>query len=141
MIYINLILHACVHSAVEWCKSGDPTHESVIHSIKRIFQINNQPTNMYCYPRWCAQAFSSCVVQASCYAGFSCCAARALGYMGPVIVALWFCCSTACGIFPDQGSKPCPLHWQAGSYPLCHQGSPIFSKYLIFSKTLQNIVA
>ena len=22
-------------------------------------------------------------------------------------------CSTACGIFPDQGSNPCPLHWQA----------------------------
>ena len=22
-------------------------------------------------------------------------------------------CSAACGIFPDQGSNPCPLHWQA----------------------------
>ena len=22
-------------------------------------------------------------------------------------------CPTACGIFPDQGSNPCPLHWQA----------------------------
>ena len=27
------------------------------------------------------------------------------------------------GIFPDQGSNPCPLHWQADSQPLCHQGS------------------
>ena len=34
------------------------------------------------------------------------------------------CCSAACGIFPDQGSKPCPLHWQADSQPLRHQGSP-----------------
>ena len=25
-------------------------------------------------------------------------------------------CSTACGIFPDQGSNPCPLHWQADSF-------------------------
>ena len=33
-------------------------------------------------------------------------------------------CSTACGIFPDQGLNPCPLHWQADSQPLCHQGSP-----------------
>ena len=33
-------------------------------------------------------------------------------------------CSVACGIFPDQGSNPCPLHWQADSYPLRHQGSP-----------------
>ena len=34
-------------------------------------------------------------------------------------------CSAACGIFPDQGSNPCPLHWQADSQPLRHQGSPI----------------
>ena len=34
-------------------------------------------------------------------------------------------CSTACGIFPDQGSNLCPLHWQADSYPLRHQGSPV----------------
>ena len=25
-------------------------------------------------------------------------------------------CSTACGIFPDQGLNPCPLHWQADSF-------------------------
>ena len=24
-------------------------------------------------------------------------------------------CSSACGIFLDQGSNPCPLHWQADS--------------------------
>ena len=33
-------------------------------------------------------------------------------------------CSAACGIFPDQGSNLCPLHWQADSLPLHHQGSP-----------------
>ena len=33
-------------------------------------------------------------------------------------------CSAACGIFPDQGSNPCPLHRQADSQPLHHQGSP-----------------
>ena len=33
-------------------------------------------------------------------------------------------CSAVCGIFPDQGSNPCPLHWQADSQPLRHQGSP-----------------
>ena len=37
--------------------------------------------------------------------------------------------STACGILPDQGSNPCPLHWQADSQPRRHQGSPeIFKK-------------
>ena len=24
-------------------------------------------------------------------------------------------CSVACGIFPDQGWNPCPLHWQVDS--------------------------
>ena len=43
---------------------------------------------------------------------------------GSVIVAHGPSCSAACGIFPDQGSNPCPLHWQADSQPLRHQGSP-----------------
>ena len=43
---------------------------------------------------------------------------------GSVIVAHRPSCSTACGIFPDQGSNPCLLHWQADSQPLRHQGSP-----------------
>ena len=43
---------------------------------------------------------------------------------GSVIVAHGPSCSTACGIFTDQGSNPCALHWQADSQPLRHQGSP-----------------
>ena len=44
---------------------------------------------------------------------------------GSVVVAHGPGCSAAGGIFPDQGSNPCPLHWQADSQPLRHQGSPI----------------
>ena len=43
---------------------------------------------------------------------------------GSAIVAHGPSCSAACGIFPDQGSNPCPLHWQADSQPLRHLGSP-----------------
>ena len=43
---------------------------------------------------------------------------------GSVIMAHGPSCSAACGIFPDQVSNPCPLHWQADSQPLRHQGSP-----------------
>ena len=43
---------------------------------------------------------------------------------GSVVVAYGPSCSAACGIFPDQGSNPCPLHRQADSQPLRHQGSP-----------------
>ena len=49
---------------------------------------------------------------------------------GSVAVAHGPSCSAACGIFPDQGSNPCPLHCQADSQPLHHQGSPC-NRYLI----------
>ena len=45
-------------------------------------------------------------------------------HAGSVVVAHGPSCSAACGIFPDQGSNLCPLHWQADSQPLRHQGSP-----------------
>ena len=53
---------------------------------------------------------------------------------GSIIVAHGPSCSAAYGIFPDQGSNPCPLHWQADSQPLCHQGSPGLSILFTFSK-------
>ena len=51
--------------------------------------------------------------------GFNSC-----GTQASVVVAHGLSCSMACGIFPDQGSNPCLLHWQADSQPLHHQGSP-----------------
>ena len=48
---------------------------------------------------------------------------------GSVVVPHGLSCSAACGIFPDQGSNPCPLHWQADSQPLHHQGSPNVSYF------------
>ena len=41
-------------------------------------------------------------------------------------------CSITCGIFLDQESNLCPLHWQVDSYPLCHQESPIISYSFFF---------
>ena len=39
--------------------------------------------------------------------------------------------STARRIFPDEGLNPCPLHWQADSYPLSYQGSPKCKMYFL----------
>ena len=84
-----------------------------------------------------------CCVQASHWDGFSCCKARAPGTQasvavarglqsaGSAAVAHGLSCSAACGILPDQGSNPCPLHWQADSQPLCHQGSPLYIYLLL----------
>ena len=44
---------------------------------------------------------------------------------GSAIVAHGPSRSAARGILPDQGSNPCPLHRQADSQPLRHQGSPL----------------
>ena len=53
---------------------------------------------------------------------FSSCSMRAqeLWHVGPrvrgaLVVAHGLSCSAACGIFLDQGSNPCPLHWQVNS--------------------------
>ena len=45
------------------------------------------------------------------YLSFPNCSCRPLPHAQPP-------CPVACGIFLDQGSNPCPLHWQADSYPL-----------------------
>ena len=42
-------------------------------------------------------------------------------------------CFPACGILPDQGSNPRPLHQQADFQPLCHQGSPLLHFLRSFS--------
>ena len=83
--------------------------------------------------RFCARAFSSCgkrgPLSSSRCAGLSLprpLLLRSTGSRraGSAVVAHGPSCSVACGIFPDQGSNPCALHWQADSHPLRHQGSP-----------------
>ena len=51
---------------------------------------------------------------------------------GSVIMAHWPSCSAACGTFPDQGSNPCPLHWQADS-TTAPPGKPYFDVLLVNS--------
>ena len=60
---------------------------------------------------------------------------------GSAVVAHGPSCSAACGILPDQGSNPCPLHWQADSQLLRHQGSPwyIFICFLPYSTQHETI--
>ena len=100
--------------------------------------------SLCCY----AQAFSSCSkqgllsscsAQASHCSSFSCCGARALGkrasvivahklgscssrtleyVVGSVVVEHGFSCTRASGIFPNQGSNLCTLHWQSDSYQI-----------------------
>ena len=65
-----------------------------------------------------------CSAQASHFGDCSCRGAGLQGaqvqwlqYTGSGVVGHRLSCSEACGVFPDQGSNPCALHWQADSYP------------------------
>ena len=49
-----------------------------------------------------------------------------------VVVARGLSRSAACGIFPDQRSNLCPLHWQVDSKPLDHQGNLHLKVYYVF---------
>ena len=46
-------------------------------------------------------------------------------YKGSGVMALGLSCSKVYGIFLDQGSNLCSLHWQVDSQPLDLQGSPV----------------
>ena len=61
---------------------------------------------------------SHCGSQTPHYGGFCGCGAWALGASGVVADTLSY--SAASGIFPDQGSNLCFLHWQADSLTLSH---------------------
>ena len=84
--------------------------------------------------RFCARAFSSCgkwgplfiAVHGPLTIVASPVGSTGSRRAGSVIVAHGPSRSATCGILPDQGSNPCPLHWQADSQPLHHQGSPKF---------------
>ena len=58
------------------------------------------------------------------------------GAQASVVVAHRLSCSTACKIFLDQGSSPCPLHWQVDSYPLYHQRSLHFTHLKILHSVI-----
>ena len=51
--------------------------------------------------------------RASCCCGFSWWGAQALDSWASVVVAHGSGCPEACEIFPDQGSNPRSLYWQA----------------------------
>ena len=59
---------------------------------------------------------------------------------GSVVVAHGPSRPEACGIFPDQGLNPCPLHWQADPQPLRHQGSTWRKYFKVWSLPLNTSV-
>ena len=98
--------------------------------------------------RFCARAFSSCGKQGPLFIALrgpltivaSLVGSTGSRCAGSVVVAHRPSCSAAFGIFPDQGSNPCPLHWQADSQPLHHQGSPYLVIFFLKSRSVPGTV-
>ena len=65
---------------------------------------------------------SSCSAQASYYSGFSR-QSTALKHAGFSSAAPELSCPRAYGVFLDQESNPCLVHWQGDSQPRDHQVS------------------
>ena len=61
--------------------------------------------------------------------GFSCIGAQALGVRASVVVTLGLGCPIVGGVFWDQGWNPCPLLWQADSYPTVLPGKSACSYF------------
>ena len=56
---------------------------------------------------------------------------------GSIVLARGLSCSAICGIFLDQRSNQCLLHWQPDSLPLSHQESlPEISESILIFKSL-----
>ena len=73
-----------------------------------------------------ARVASHCGGRCHCGAQASAVEARGLRFLstGSVVMVQRLSCSLGCGIFPGQGSKSFPLHWQVDSLPLSPEGSP-----------------
>ena len=63
--------------------------------------------------------------------GFSCCGARALGVWASVVVARGLSCSTARGIFPDQGSN-CFGRWILNHCATREVPLPYFLRFFLY---------
>ena len=118
---------SCIFSS---CESSFNTHFLCISFLFFFLSVFLKLINLFLAAlglRCCAQAFSSCselgllfvvvrgllIAVASLVAEHGC--SGALGAQASVVAAHRLNCSAVCGIFPDQGLKPRPLHWQADS--------------------------
>ena len=91
-------IYLCIYGCSAWGRKESDTTE----------QLNN----LWLHVGLCcsAPAFSSCDKR-----GLFFIAEHGLLIAVAVVAACGLSCSTACGIFPDQGLNPCPLYWQADS--------------------------
>ena len=102
---------------------------------KQFRQFYDSPSMDFCSPRFLK------IIYLVLTALGLCCCARAFSGCGECLLvaehmqALQFVthrlsCPAESGIFLDQPSNLCPLHWQADSHPLCTRAVPLFPQVI-----------
>ena len=133
---IQQYLQSSLHCGCQFLLSLDclyPTLEFAVWILQSVFFF--LITYMFLValsPCCCTQVFSSCSEQGPLFVVMcvllivvaSYAAEHGCQGTGAILGVHWLSCTEACGIFPDQGSNPCPLQRLVDSYPLHHQGSP-----------------
>ena len=99
---LSATLHSSSSTRVPWILTFN--HSNFLGSFFYFFILAT--VGLHCR----AWVFSSCGVRGSLG-----CRAQAWGCVSSVVVAHRLSCPSAHGIFPDQGSNLCPLHWQLDS--------------------------
>ena len=96
----------CTCAFMAFAVAQDATTQGLFsHCLNDLFVYLFLPAlGLHCFTK----AFSSCGERTAHYSGFS-------GEQALVVMVRELSCSVAREISPDQGSNPCPLHWQANS--------------------------
>ena len=122
---VHRILQARVdcHALLQGIFPTQGSNSGLPHCRWILYGLSHQMFFSFFYLFWLYWVFVAVHVWVPHCSDFSCCGAQTLGPEGSAAVVPKFSCPMAGGIFPDQGLNLCLLHWQADSYPPCHQGS------------------
>ena len=130
MVFALLRVHELNQSSGTKVIQGNLLLKSIYLSIflKKILLMYSflAMLGLYCvaFLQWGAWGLlSSCGLQVPCYGDFTCYGAAGSRAWPFVVMVHWLSYPAACGIFLDQRSNPCPLHWQVDSLLLDLQGS------------------
>ena len=96
-LYIFLITYFLTELSLCCCTQAFSTCSNQVLFIAVYRLLSAEASPVAEYRKWCTYA--------------SIVAPHGLQSTGSVVVAHRLSCSKSCGIFPDQGSNLCPLHW------------------------------
>ena len=106
-----------------FCLCWDSVAESAflqLHRVGATLQLLYEGFSLW-RPHCCGAWALGCAEFSSCFTVGSVVVTSQLEHTGSIVATHRLSCYMTCGIFPDQGSNPCLLYWQADSLPMSYQ--------------------